>query len=266
MGLTKIAHYTEHISTAPLAGLKMWPWYGSSYINSATPLIDPGAEWDLVGDIGVGGGCSFAYVKANAGLSQGQLVALATPAASTVAAGSTKLKVVWAAGSLTAGAEVGNLLYVANSTSSGGGFTVRKIIANTTTDLVVSVVDPNVASKPNDANAFEEIPTTGDVAVIIRPNVVQVCTASLVPVGVALGTVTSGHYTIIQTKGYAQILGVGTGTALAVGIPAVPSTAGVAIGGNSTASAFVGGNLIPMAAYSSTSALQPFLINLKGLM
>jgi len=266
MGLTKIAHYTEHLSPAALAGKKMWPWYGSEYINSSTPLLDPGAEWDLVGDIGVGGGNSFAYVKTNAGLSAGQLVALATPAASTVAAGTTKKAVVWAAGSLTAGAEVGNLLYVANSTSSGGGFTVRKILANTTTTLTVSLTDPNVASKPDDQNAFEEIPTTGDVAIIIRPNVVQVCTASLVPVGVALGTVTQNYYTIIQTKGYAQILGVGSGTALAVGIPAVPSAAGVMIGGNSTASAFIGGNIIPMAAYSSTSALQPALINLKGLM
>ena len=85
MGLSKIAHYTEHLSPAGLAGKKLWPWYGSEYINSSTPLVDLGAEWDLVGDIAAGGGNSFMYVKAAAGLSQGQLVTTATPTAGQVA-------------------------------------------------------------------------------------------------------------------------------------------------------------------------------------
>ena len=264
MGLSKIAHYTEHLSPAGLAGKKLWPWYGSEYINSSTPLVDLGAEWDLVGDIAAGGGNSFMYVKAAAGLSQGQLVTTATPTAGQVAAGTTKKAITWNSAAFTAGAEVGNLVYVANSTGSGGGFTVRKILANTTTVLTVSLTDPNVASKPDDQNAFEEIPTTTDIAVVIRPNRVIVCTANLVPIGVALGTVTSGNYTIIQTKGYAQILGVGSGTALAVNVPAIPSAAGVAIGSGGTASMYTGPVMLPQAAYSGASSLQPFLVNFKG--
>lgn len=269
MGLTKIAHYTEHISPAGLANAKLWPWYESKYFNSATPLLEPGAEWDLVGPIESGGGNSFMYVKAAAGVSftVGQLVSFATPAASTItSASSTTQSITWAAGSLTANAEVGNYLYIANTTSSGGGFTLRKIISNTTTQIYFSETDPNVASKPVDRNALELAATNGDVAVIIRPHQVIVNTAATVPVGVALGTVTAGYYTIVQTKGLALITSVGNGTPLAVGKPAVGSSAGVAIGAaTDTANLFTGPSMVAQTAYSAAGpTLQPFLINLKG--
>jgi len=268
MGLSKIAHYTEHISPAGLANAKLWPWYESKYFNSATPLLNLGAKWDLVGDIAAGGGNSFMYVKAVAGVSfaAGQLVTFATPTASTVtAAGSTKGMIVWAAGGLTVNAEVGNFLYVANSTASGGGFTLRKILSNTATTITVSVTDPNIASKPLDPNAFEEIPTNGDIAIIIRPYQVIVNTATTVPCGVALGTVTAGYYTIVQTKGLGLLLGVGSGTALEVNDPAVPAAAGVVIGSNGTLTAYAGPNILPQAAYSGASSLQPCLFNFDGL-
>jgi hypothetical protein len=266
MGLSKIAHYTEHISPAGLANAKLWPWYESKYFNSATPLIDLGAEWDLVGPASAGGGNSFMYVKAAAGVSfaAGQFVSFATPSASTVtAAGSSVHTIVWAAGGLTSNAEVGNYLYIANTTAGGGGFTLRRIISNTTTTITFSTVDPNVASKPQDQNALEAVPTNGDVAIIIRPYQVIVNTATTVPCGVALGTVTAGYYTIIQTKGLALGLGVGSGTALAVGVPATPAAAGVVIG-SAAASQYSGTTILPQAAYAGASSLQPFLINFKG--
>jgi hypothetical protein len=266
MGLSKIAHYTEHISPAGLANAKLWPWYESKYFNSATPLLDLGAEWDLVGPPESGGGNSFMYVKAAAGVSfaAGQFVSFATPAASTVtAAGSTVSTIVWAAGGLTVNAEVGNFIYIANTAAGGGGFTLRKIIANTATTITVSATDPSVASKPADRNVLEAVPTNGDVAIIIRPYQVIVNTATTVPVGVALGTVTAGYYTIVQTKGLALGLGVGTGTALAVGVPATPAAAGVVIG-TAAASTYSGTTIIPQAAYAGASALQPLLINFKG--
>ena len=267
MGLSRKAPYPAHLSPAPLAGQKLWPWYGSEYYNSSTALTGLGTEWDCVGEIGAIGGNSFMYVKAASGVSftVGQLVSFATPTASTVtAAGSTKNMIVWAAGGLTVNAEVGNVLYVANSTASGGGFTYRKIIANTATTITVATTDPNVASKPNDQNAFEEIPTNGDVAIIIRPYQVIVNTATTVPCGVALGTVTAGYYTIIQTKGLALVSSKGDGTALAVGVPAVGTAAGVIIGGNGTANAYTGANIVPQSAFSAASGLSPVLINFKG--
>ena len=269
MGLSKIAHYTEHISPAGLSNEKLWPWYGSAYYNSATPLIQLGAEWDLVGPTEAGGGNSFMYVKCAAGVSLtvGQLVSFATPTASTVtAAGSSTQMIVWAAGSLTVNAEVGNYLFIANSTSSGGGFTLRKILSNTATTITFSETDPNVASKPADRNALELAATNGDVAIIIRPYQVIVNTATTVPCGVALGTVTSGYYTIVQTKGLALVSTVGNGTATAVNVPAVGSSAGVAIGsGGSTANLYTtAGALLPQSVFAAASGLSPFLINLKA--
>jgi hypothetical protein len=268
MGLSKIAHFTENISPAGLAGAKLWPWYESKYFNSATPLIDLGAEWDLVGPAEAGGGNSFMYVKCAAGVSltAGQLVSFATPTASTVtASGSSTQMIVWAAGSLTANAEVGNYLYIANSTSSGGGFTLRRIISNTTTTITFSTTDYSVASKPADANALELAATNGDVAIIIRPYQVIVNTATTVPCGVALGTVTAAYYTIVQTKGLALLSTIGNGTATAVGVPGVGTSAGSIIGGGGTASAYTGTNMVAMSAYSAAGpGLTPFLINLKG--
>jgi len=269
MGLTKIAHYTEHISPAGLANAKLWPWYESKYFNSSTPLLEPGCEWDLVGPIESGGGNSFMYVKAAAGVSftVGQLVSFATPVASTVSsATSTTQSITWVAGSLVANAEVGNFVYIANTTSSGGGFTLRKIISNTTTQIYFSETDPNVASKPVDRNALELAATNTDVAIIIRPYQVIVNTATTVPCGVALGTVTSGYYTIVQTKGLALITSVGNGTTLASGKPAVGSSAGVAIGAaTDTANLFTGPSMVAQSTYSAAGpTLQPFLINLKA--
>jgi len=268
MGLSKIAHYTEHISPAGLANAKLWPWYTSNYYNSATPIMDLGAEWDLVGNRDAAGGNSFMYVKCATGVSltEGQLVSFATPTASTVtAAGSTKSMIVWAAGGLTVNAEVGNFLYVANSTASGGGFTLRKIVSNTATTITVSVTDPNVASKPADQNAFEEIPTNGDVAIIIRPYQVIVNTATTVPCGVALGTVTAGYYTIVQTKGLALVSTSNSGAATAVGVPAIGIAAGVITGGGGTANAYCGPKIVPQSAYNAAPAvLTPCLINLRS--
>lgn len=99
---------------------------------------------------------------------------------------------------------------------------------------------------------------------IIRPYQVIVNTATTVPCGVALGTVTAGYYTIVQTKGLALVSSKGDGTALAVGVPAVGTAAGVAIGGNGTANAYVGAGLVPQSAFSAASGLSPILVNLDG--
>lgn len=269
MGLSRNAPYPAHLAPAALASKKLWPWYGSEYINSSTALTALGSEWDCVGDDAGIGGNSFMYVKAATGLTVGQLVTTATPAASTVTnAGSTVSTIVWAAGGLTVNAEVGNFLYIANSAALGGGFTLRKILSNTATTITISAVDPSIASKPSDQNVLEAIPTDGDVAIIIRPYRVIVNTATTVPCGVVLGTVTDTYYTIVQTKGLALISSVGNGTALAVGKPGVGSAAGVVIGSAAdAANLFNGANMIAQSAYSAAGPdLTPFLINFKGQM
>ena len=269
MGLSRNAPYPAHLAPAPMAFKKLWPYYGSEYINSSTALTGVGTEWDCVGGIDSVGGNSFMYVKAvGSALTQGQLVTFATPTASTVtAAGSTTKSIVWAAGGLTVDAEIGNILYIANSTGSGGGFTIRKIISNTATTITFSRVDPSVASKPDDQNALEAVPTNGNVAIIIRPYNVMVNTATTVPIGVSLGAVTENYYTIIQTKGLALVQTVGNGTATAVSKPAVGSAAGVAIGSAADAANLFNssGGLVALSAYSAAGpGLTPFMLNFKG--
>jgi hypothetical protein len=268
MGLSRNAPYPAHLAPAPLAFQKLWPYYTGNAVNSSALLAGLGMEWDCVGEIDSIGGNSFMYVKAAAALAQGQLVSFGTPTASTVtAAGSSTKTIVWAAGGLTVDAEIGNILYIANSTSSGGGFTIRKIISNTATTITFSRVDPSVASKPDDQNALELAATNGNVAIIIRPYQVIVNTATTVPVGVVLGTVTDTYYTIIQTKGLALVQTVGNGTATAVGKPAVGSAAGVAIGSAAdAANLFNGpGGLVALSAYSAAGpGLTPFYVNFKG--
>ena len=267
MGLSRNAPYPAHLAPAPMAFKKLWPYYGSEYINSSTALTGLGTEWDCVGEIDSVGGNSFMYVKAvGSALTQGQLVTFAAPTASTVtAAGSTTKSIVWAAGGLTVDAEIGNILYIANSTASGGGFTLRKILSNTATTITISRVDPSVASKPDDQNALEAVPTNGNVAIIVRPYNVIVNTATTVPIGVSLGAVTENYYTIIQTKGLALIAGGNTGSATVVGAPLIGIAGGLMTGGNGTANAYTGANMVALAAYNAAGpTLQPALINFKG--
>ncbi|MEI6473229.1 MAG: hypothetical protein WCO20_11360 [Holophagaceae bacterium] len=116
----------------------------------------------------------------------------------------------------------------------------------------------------NTADALDAVPTNGDVGIIIRPFNVKKCTSVLVPVGVALGTVTDGYYTVIQVAGIGLAKGTNNGAALAVGIPAIvdAGTAGVLTG---TAAASINtnaGNFTSLAAYNAAGpTLQPFNMN-----
>ncbi len=269
----RMAHI-NYLATSPLEQGAIWPWYSTTNLNRATlpPETPLGAYWELQGNFQVGGGNAFMLVKNVGGaIALGDVVTWTAPAASTItAAGSTVNTLVWAAGGLTVGAEVGNLLYLAN-TAGSNGFLIRRIIANTATTLTIAPAagDPMVAAtaagvRVNTADALDAVPTNGDVGIIIRPFNVKKCTSVLVPVGVALGTVTDGYYTVIQVAGIGLAKGTNNGAALAVGIPAIvdAGTAGVLTG---TAAASINtnaGNFTSLAAYNAAGpTLQPFNMN-----
>jgi hypothetical protein len=86
----------------------------------------------------------------------------------------------------------------------------------------------------------------------------------LVPVGVALGTVTDGYYTVIQVAGIGLAKGTNNGAALAVGIPAIvdAGTPGVMTGTAAAVIATHAGMFTSLAAYNAAGpTLQPFNIN-----
>jgi hypothetical protein len=110
--------------------------------------------------------------------------------------------------------------------------------------------------------------TNGDVCVILRPYQVQVCTATTVPIGIALGTVTSGNYTIIQVAGLGMGLVDGDTTDVTINLPCSAGAGGVLFA-NAAAAAGVEayrGNAIflPRVANTGASALRPVEFNCLG--
>jgi len=241
------------------------PWYDTQYLNSATPQYQPGEYWcdEYTGNW-------FQYVKADAALAQGQIVTR-VPSILTgtyTAAGSTTS--VINTNITTTVSEVGNFIYFTDTTGGGGTAALRQIKAHAigvNTAFTVALQDLSVPGKPRDPDVLAALPTTnGSPVDIIRPHSVIVCTASLVPAGIALGTVTILNYTIIQVAGLGLALGVGTGTTTTVGVPAVPSAAGVLIGSAANAAnLFLGSSVfIPAVTYAGTSKLIPVQFNCLG--
>lgn len=266
----KLINYTS--TSVAEGGVSAPPYYSSAYTNMTTLAgtgLTLGDMWVLEGGAGgqpvpgfSGGGNAFLVVKANAALSKGQLVTYDDPFTSgTISTGSTSQVAVLSAAVLTAGAEIGNFIYINNATTQY----IRQIKDNTTTTVTVSLRDPNVSANTPDADIFTPtLPANTDPYTIIRPWNVKVCVAATRPVGVALGTVTSGNFTIIQVAGLAEVtvLGAATVTANAVLIPAA---AGVATGSAAAALASEGVTMIAGSAWTTASNRQlPVLCNFTG--
>jgi hypothetical protein len=263
-------------------------YFGTPYIDMTAAVFTGVAQaigaslgdvWWLGGGQGAGGGNAFMFVKAAAGLTLGQLVAAAAtttgtatyPGAGTVASPLTTTASITTninnAATVAVNGDVDNWIWV-NAT----GATLpqlRRIKYNsssTTSFYKVALPDSMRPNNPTDQDVFDTLATNADAVSIIRPYNVRVCTASLVPIGVALGAVTSGSYTVIQVAGLACVLTKGDGTATVVGQPAVPGAAGVQSGSAAAAAnLYTGaGALIPQFAASAASVIIPTFVNFSG--
>jgi hypothetical protein len=261
----------DRLPTGVQLQTSVFPWYGAPYIDqtvaSGGPLVEPGSRW-----IDETTGNSFMVVKAAAGLTIGQVVALQTPATDTVtAAGSTTSVINLTTGALTVNAEVGNYVFFANLASSTV-IAARRIKANAAASLTVAITSSLIGNNQPDADVLPSVPANGSAVSIIRPWTVVVGTASLVPVGVALGTVTSGSFTIIQVGGLAMVEGSNSLANLVAGTPAAVTAAGIISGmiAQVTATPLVdlygqGLNITPLASYASAGpVLIPCYLNTTG--
>jgi hypothetical protein len=248
------------------------PWFTSPYIDmTATQLRQLGLRlgdtfW-LGGEQAASGGNCFKVVKADAALTVGQLVAPAPPAASTIGAAApapSTASVNWVAGGLTVNAEVDNYIMVTTAAAAAVG-NLRRIKANTATTITVALSDYLRPNLPTDNDVFPFIPVAGDVANIIRPHHVIVNTATTIPCGVALGTVTQFNYTLIQVAGLAIVSAVNT-TALVAMQPAVGAAAGQATGSAAAAANLYaqGCVIIPLVANAAGSRMDAFYVNFTG--
>jgi len=238
------------------------PWYNAAAYNVASlPAgVQLGETFWVKGSPRSGAGNAFMWVKATVGLTVGQLVAWDAPGTDTALTGSTTSVLNLTTGNLTVNAEVDNFVFV-DATNKD----LRRIKANTASTITVALNDPYVASNPKDADVFTAAPANTNPVVIIRPWNVRVCTASLQPVGVALGTVTQNYYTVVQLAGVAMVSAIGNGTALVSGVPAIPAAAGQILGGGTTANLYSAGTaIVPQYAYAGAGQLIPCLVNFTG--
>jgi hypothetical protein len=160
---------------------------------------------------------------------------------------------------------VDNFIYV----NPAAGYTTtqtRRIKANDasgTGNFTVSLPDFLRPNSPLDQDIFDGFAAfaNADAVCVLRPYHVIVNTATTVPVGIALGTVTSGNYTIIQVAGLA---GVKSTTATA-NVPVVGAAAGVVVTGAGAANAYMGaGNMLPMITNAVANNIIPCMVNFTG--
>lgn len=255
----------------------LFPWFTAPYLDMNATNFQSLAQGvgltlgDIFWNNGVQGaseGNAFMVVKANAALTVGQVVAMDaaqsgtyTTAGSTAAVAKTNITEAGAVNS-----EIDNFLGVLAT-----GQTVpqiRRIKANSTganATYTISLPDYLRPNLPNDLDTWTTTPTNGDALAVIRPFNVKVCTTALQPIGIALGAVTSGNYTIIQVAGLA---GVSALTGCVAMTPAIMSATAGAIGpapANYSAANFsvFGGAIIPMMATGGT-VLVPAMVNFIG--
>jgi hypothetical protein len=256
-------------------------WYvNTPYLNMTSTVFGGvsqaigatiGDVWWLGGQNPASGGNAFMFVKADATLAIGQLVTMAAPTAGTLTIPgvpvSTSAAITTNISNATAGTngEVGNWIYV----NPAAGFTttqMRLIKANTnavTGNFTVALKDFLRPNSPTDADVFDGFSAfaNADAVCVIRPYHVIVNTATTAPVGVALGTVTSGNYTIIQVAGLA---GVNSTTATA-NVPAVGGAAGVIVTGGGVANAYNLGLILPMITNAVAANIIPCMVNFTGV-
>lgn len=285
----------------PGMGKQITPYVGTPYINMTAAQFAAvhqnigaclGDTWTLGGGAPALGGNTFQFVRAVEALALGDVVTAAWPAGTvganaifgdqdvitatvpgvpvtTTAAVTTDYNNV---GIVAANGDIDNWIFV-----HATGATLpqlRRIKAHTvsaTANYTVALRDFMRPSSPTDTDVFDTIATNTNPVVIIRPYNVMLnglagAATGTTPMGIALGTVTAGNYTIIQLAGLASVNAIGDGTALAANVQAVPSDAnrGVIIGSGGTANLWAGSSqIIPQQAYAAAApaGLVPCYVN-----
>jgi hypothetical protein len=174
-------------------------------------------------------GFHFLYVRASEALALGNWVSLSdNPAAGVVSAADTtgdNIHVIRTTITAATGknSEVGNFLALQNST---GSLTALKVIKGNTgganayftiseKTIFIGLGGTAATNARYDGDALSAAFTAAaSTAQLIRCYQVQAGAATEAPMGIAMGTVTSGNNTIIQTTGLAAALGVGATTFL----------------------------------------------------
>lgn len=209
-------------------------------INDSLAQQTPNAPLALGDRITDKFGFSYCVVRAGAALALGQVCTLLANTTGTVSAGTTTSLVKTNITTTLDEVMIGSFLMI-NGKGGSAGTVVTKLIKSqvinaggakigANTNFGISINDTRMGRGGADGDLLSFTPTTADDVHIIRPYSVDVAGAGGYPVGVALGTITSGNRTIIQISGLARVLTVGTTDALTDGGVAVTAAAGVVKG------------------------------------
>jgi hypothetical protein len=271
----------------PGVGKQMTPYVGTPYVNMTAAQwlavfqnigASLGDTWTLGGDARALGGNTFMFVRSKTALTIGQLVASRTPTQEVDDNGGAASTVVTGAGSAaspttttavvttnidntsfpvpaTVNDEIDNWLWINSVAGNAAAIPqLRRIKANSlsaTSFYTVSQRDYMRPNSPLDQDVFDYTPLNTELCSIIRPYHVQAAANTDTPIGVSLGTVTAGNYTIIQIAGLASVLvdGNGLNEGLVVNQPAWTGAAGAIRGANGVAALLTGaGCVLPQFA------------------
>jgi hypothetical protein len=273
---------------------KQWtPYVGTPYINMTAAQWRAthqgigaclGDTWTIGGGAAALGGNTFMFVQSKEALTLGQVVSARPPTVEVDDNGGAASTVITGAGSAASpttttaicttnidnttfpvpigvNGDVDNWLWVNSVAGNTAGIPqLRRIKANSSSSTSFYTVSQFDYMRPNsarDADVFDYVPLNAEVCHIIRPYHVIAATATTTPIGVALGTVTAGQYTIIQIAGLANVLvdGDGLNEGLVQGQPAWTAAAGAIRGANGVASLYTGaGCVLPMYAATADVA------------
>jgi hypothetical protein len=280
---------------------KQVTWYvGTPYINMTLAEFkvvqqsigaNLGSTWYLGGGAAASGGNAFQFVRNGSqatALGLGELVMLRPPTNTVDDAGGAASTAITGAGSAASptttvasvttniqnsaftvpvpvNGDVDNWMFVTSAAATLPQLRRIKYNSSSTTSFYkASLPDELRPSRPNDADVFDNIPLNTEPISIIRPYDVVQCDGTSPAIGVALGTVAAGNYTIIQKLGLAPVLcdgSGGAGTDIVVNKPATPSAAGVAVGVATKQLMQGGGLILPQIATTAAGVFIPCFIN-----
>lgn len=216
MRITKYSDDFPEFSGTSIGGPVYPPF--STVVNDAPFQAVPNSP-DSLGDVVVDKfGGVYVYVRCVAGLAQGQVVKYAAGTAGTISAATTVAQINTNITTTLREDSVGSFL-ASTGTAAGAGVNFVKLIkkqlvagvpgVGANSQFVISLTDIFFGVGKNDGDALAAIPTTADPCILLRPFAVDVAGVAAIPVGVALGTVTSGNRTLVQVAGLAQVLAIG---------------------------------------------------------
>ncbi len=260
-----LSHWTK---TGTAQQVPTIPWISSDFSDLGTSLapggygVTPGPnlcqpwfdQWGNSFQLGI---------QRGGALTVGQVVTWNDPATDTVAALSTT-QVVNITGPIgAANTEINNYLWGAVLAATASTQSLKRIKANTTTSVTVSLNDPLMGNYPADPDAYSAV--TSGALTLIRPFETKIFptaeSAYGMPLGIALGAVAENHFYIRQTAGLGLVLTV-VSPATTPHKPMIPSSA---TAGSTISSATIVGNEVGFAACTynvATAALVPvFLTN-----